>query len=91
MERLEDEANFLPPQRGQLRFVQLIGGDAIEPNVSAGREIHGAGEIEQGGLPTTASPHQSDKPARLNLQRHVIERSYRCSVRLVLLDHVFNR
>jgi hypothetical protein len=91
LKRLEDNADFFTAKGGQLRFVELIGDHAVKADLSAGREIHGAGEMQQSRLAASAAADERNELTGPDLKRHPIECTDRSSVGDVVLHYMLQR
>jgi hypothetical protein len=91
LEGLKDETNSFAPEPGELGLGETIGGDSIEDDAAAGGKVHGAGEMEQGGLAAAATAHEGDEAACFNFERDVVESTDRFGFGGVVLRHAFER
>ncbi len=90
LEILEDEADFVAAEGGELGVVE-VGGDSAVDGDGAGRgEVHGAGEVEQGGFTAAAAADEGDELAGVEGKRNPIEGRHLLALGLIVLGYVFN-
>ena len=73
VEGLEDEADFLVADFGQLVVVHLADADAVQFVVAGGGRVQAADQVHQRGFARAGRPHDGDVFAALDFQRHVAQ------------------
>jgi hypothetical protein len=75
MELLEDEADFLGAEAREAGFVEARDIDAVDERAPRSRRIEPAKNIDERGLARAGRPHDGDPFARLDAERHAVERA----------------
>ena len=83
VELLEHEADLAVAQARQAVGVEALDRRAGEPVVAAGRPIEAADQVHEGGLARAGRPHDGDEIARLDVERHAVERHDAAGVEVV--------
>ena len=73
LEELEDETYACAAQGGEFGVGKRIGGAAVDPHLAGGGEVHGARQVQQGGLAATAPAHQRGDGAGRERERDVVQ------------------
>ena len=70
VEALEDEADLLVADVGQLVAVERRNVHAVQQIIAAGRAVEAADHVHQRGFARAAGAHEGDKFAGQDFQRH---------------------
>jgi hypothetical protein len=73
LEGLEDEADLVAADASELGGCEGGGGLAEEEDVTGGGEVHGAGEVEEGGFAAAGASGEGDELAAMDVEGQMIE------------------
>ena len=71
VEELEDEAELVPPQLGEVGVVQLCDVGAVDQNAAAGRPVEAGQHVQQRRLAGSRRSHDRGEAVLLELDAHV--------------------
>ena len=74
IEVLENEADLLIADAGELLFAVVLDGDAVEPVGPGVRYVQTADDVHQRGLAAAGGADDAHELLRENVQRHMVER-----------------
>jgi hypothetical protein len=88
---LKDKADFVAAKFRQAGVVEVGRWHTIDEDHPRGREVHGAGEIQQGGFSTAASADQSHQFTHSYIERQTIEGANVLAIGGVFLSDILQR
>ncbi len=86
MKLLEDEADFLGAKAREAGFVKPRDIDAIDERAAGGGRVEPAENIDQRGLARAGRAHDRDPFARIDAERHAVERAHVAEFFAQILD-----
>src|SRR6476469_2914248 len=88
MKRLEHEADLVATQLSEKVVGRAGCARGVDQDQAQSGEIHGTGQVQQGGLSAAAAAYQGNEFARFDGKRDLVQRSDWLPVRVVVLDDV---